>query len=505
MAVPGPVRSPASAGTNQLLAEARAGRGGPRRHRRAGGPRPRAGLAAHGGRASARRPARSTPGSSTAMGWQPATLDQLVLRTGLAHRPRWPAGLVRLELDGWVAQRGGWYERSGQARWLSRREPTFRRVRRPVPWAPMASDPWQPPRVRGVAARGGSANTVAAYRPRPGRLHRVGRAPRHRTTRPASTARSCAATSPTWPPAATPGAPSPARRPTLRRYFGWLRRIGQRAGRPRRPACRPRPGRAACPGCCATTSSARCSTSPRPRSTTTRPAVRLRDDAVLEILYGSGLRVAELCGLRPDDLDARPAAGPGVGQGLQAAPGPAQRPGRRRPRRLAARTAVEALVTDQTHRPTPSSSTGGVGASRPATSGASSTAAPRRPPTPTPCATPSPPTCSTGAPTCVPCRSCSATATWPPHSTTLTCPRSGCGAFCTLPIPEPRKPPLDDDAAEHTERLWSDYKSSGRPSRPRAADPALLAAGQVRRGPRRGRACRRTSSRAIWSATASSG
>jgi site-specific recombinase XerD len=33
------------------------------------------------------------------------------------------------------------------------------------------------------------------------------------------------------------------------------------------------------------------------------PAVRLRDDAVLELLYGSGLRVAELCGLRPGDLD----------------------------------------------------------------------------------------------------------------------------------------------------------------------------------------------------------
>jgi len=29
----------------------------------------------------------------------------------------------------------------------------------------------------------------------------------------------------------------------------------------------------------------------------------LRDDAVLEVLYGSGLRVAELCGLRRDDLD----------------------------------------------------------------------------------------------------------------------------------------------------------------------------------------------------------
>ncbi len=33
------------------------------------------------------------------------------------------------------------------------------------------------------------------------------------------------------------------------------------------------------------------------------PAVDRRDDAVLELLYGSGLRVAELCGLDVDDLD----------------------------------------------------------------------------------------------------------------------------------------------------------------------------------------------------------
>lgn len=33
------------------------------------------------------------------------------------------------------------------------------------------------------------------------------------------------------------------------------------------------------------------------------PAVRARDDAVLEVLYGSGLRVGELCGLDIDDVD----------------------------------------------------------------------------------------------------------------------------------------------------------------------------------------------------------
>jgi integrase/recombinase XerC len=33
------------------------------------------------------------------------------------------------------------------------------------------------------------------------------------------------------------------------------------------------------------------------------PAVRSRDDAVLELLYGSGLRVGEVCGLRAGDLD----------------------------------------------------------------------------------------------------------------------------------------------------------------------------------------------------------
>ncbi|MGE3619677.1 MAG: tyrosine-type recombinase/integrase [Acidimicrobiia bacterium] len=40
-----------------------------------------------------------------------------------------------------------------------------------------------------------------------------------------------------------------------------------------------------------------------PATAGTDPALRARDDAVVELLYGSGLRVAELCGLEVTDLD----------------------------------------------------------------------------------------------------------------------------------------------------------------------------------------------------------
>lgn len=107
LAVPGSVRSPASAGTNDLLAEGRA-------------PACSAddvitalGLCPAGRRE--RRDHRPPPSGDDAavleaLGWQPATLDQLVLRTG-RDLGGLTLALLRLEDAGWAASRGGWWER----------------------------------------------------------------------------------------------------------------------------------------------------------------------------------------------------------------------------------------------------------------------------------------------------------------------------------------------------------------------------------------------------------
>jgi predicted Rossmann fold nucleotide-binding protein DprA/Smf involved in DNA uptake len=57
-----------------------------------------------------RRPSAGDREVLEALGWQPVTLDHLVLRTGRAV-PDLAAALARLENDGWVAPRGGWFER----------------------------------------------------------------------------------------------------------------------------------------------------------------------------------------------------------------------------------------------------------------------------------------------------------------------------------------------------------------------------------------------------------
>ncbi|MBV9410296.1 MAG: DNA-protecting protein DprA [Acidimicrobiia bacterium] len=114
MAVPGPVRSPVSCYTNELLVSGSApardvddvlvaldllGRG------------PRGGRAHE----SASSEAASHPGDPhqaallDAMGWQPASLDQLVVRTGLSPGQA-SVALARLEVGGWVVGQAGWWE-----------------------------------------------------------------------------------------------------------------------------------------------------------------------------------------------------------------------------------------------------------------------------------------------------------------------------------------------------------------------------------------------------------
>ena len=196
-------------------------------------------------------------------------------------------------------------------------------------------------------------------------------------------------------------------------------------GRPVGGAVAPRRATAACPGSCATTSSPSCSTSPAPSSTDDPAPIRLRDDAVLELLYGSGLRVAELCGLRPERPRPRRAARSRVwGKGSKQRQVPLSEPAVEAVRGWLDRGSAGARHRPR-RRPTRCSSTGGSTRSDPVTSGASSTVARPRRPTPTPCATPSPPTCSTGVPTCGRCRRCSATPTSARRSTTLTSPRNG--------------------------------------------------------------------------------
>ena len=61
----------------------------------------------------------------------------------------------------------------------------------------------------------------------------------------------------------------------------------------------------------------------------------LRDLAVLELLYATGVRVAELCGLDLDDVDPQSAFVARARQGLPGAHGRLRRPGRGGPRPLA--------------------------------------------------------------------------------------------------------------------------------------------------------------------------
>jgi len=81
----------------------------------------------------------------------------------------------------------------------------------------------------------------------------------------------------------------------LRRYFAWLRHVGAVEVDPARALSAPA-GESRLP---------RVLSGPAARTDDDPAAQRLRDDAVLEVLYGCGLRVGELCGLDLTDVALR--------------------------------------------------------------------------------------------------------------------------------------------------------------------------------------------------------
>ena len=89
---------------------------------------------------------------------------------------------------------------------------------------------------------------------------------------------------------------------SIRRYFAWLQRTGQIETDPARRLTAPA-GEARLPRVL-TPSELRDLLEPDSAALDAQPSAwRLRDDAILELLYGCGLRVSELCGLDTDGVD----------------------------------------------------------------------------------------------------------------------------------------------------------------------------------------------------------
>ncbi|MDQ1403299.1 MAG: integrase/recombinase XerC [Actinomycetota bacterium] len=88
----------------------------------------------------------------------------------------------------------------------------------------------------------------------------------------------------------------------LRRYFAWLHRTGVIEADPAARLSAPR-GEGRLPEVLGQADLAAILDQPPAKVDDDPEEIRLRDDAVLELLYGSGLRVAELCALDRDGLD----------------------------------------------------------------------------------------------------------------------------------------------------------------------------------------------------------
>ena len=91
---------------------------------------------------------------------------------------------------------------------------------------------------------------------------------------------------------------------SLRRYFGWLQREGAIESDPTTRLSAPK-GDARLPHVLRADELHRLLDEPLASADDDPDYVRCRDDAVLELLYGSGLRVSEVCGLTLENLDLR--------------------------------------------------------------------------------------------------------------------------------------------------------------------------------------------------------
>jgi integrase/recombinase XerC len=138
-------------------------------------------------------------------------------------------------------------------------------------------------------------------------------------------------------------------------------------------------------------------------------AFRQRDDAVLEVLYGSGVRVSELCGLDIDSLDLAAGAATVLGKGAKE---------RRVPLSPPAVAALRSWLVAKDADGFEYFSTAVVAASRRETFGGSSIGGRSTRRTPMPCGTPLPPTCSTVEPICGWCKNCWAMRAWRRRSAT---------------------------------------------------------------------------------------
>lgn len=112
---------------------------------------------------------------------------------------------------------------------------------------------------------------------------------------------------------------------SLRRYFSWAARTGRSATDPSSGISAPSGG-GRLPRVLRGDELSTLLDDPPAAVDDDPPAVRLRDDAVLELLYGSGLRVAELCGLTPGDVDLDRATVTVWGKGAKQRQVPLSRP-----------------------------------------------------------------------------------------------------------------------------------------------------------------------------------